>query len=130
MNDNKKKTKQKSKSNNDLTEVKGLFNPKDDIDNDISDNDSQNKRSDSTRRRKHTKITHKKKDNSTNEIMSDDQSYKGKKVKFNKIEVVDVESWKVLNLKLTAEENLDELLKLSNGKKERVKNVSCTCVII
>ena len=130
MNDNKKKAKQKSKSNNDLTEVKGLFNPKDDIDNDISDNDSQNKRSDSTRRRKHTKITHKKKDNSTNEIISDDQSYKGKKVKFDKIEVVDVESWKVLNLKLTAEENLDELLKLSNGKKERVKNVSCTCVII
>ena len=128
MNDKKKKTKQKSKSNNDLTEVKGLFNPKDDIDNDISDNDSQNKRSDSTRRRKHTKITNKKKDNSTNEIISDD--HKGKKVKFNKIEVVDVESWKVLNLKLTAEENLDELLKLSNGKKERVKNVSCTCVII
>ena len=37
---------------------------------------------------------------------------------------------KKLNLKLTAEENIDELIKLSEGKKERIKNVSCSCIII
>ena len=60
----------------------------------------------------------------------DDKNYKGKQVRFAKIDVIDVESWKKLNLKLTAEENLDELIKISEGKKERIKNVSCTCIII
>ena len=30
---------------------------------------------------------------------------------------------------MTAEENLDELLKLTEGKKEKVKNVNC-CIIL
>ncbi len=61
--------------------------------------------------------------------MEDEQDCKGKKVRFNKIEVINVESWKKINLKLTSEENIDELIKISEGKKGRIKNVSCTCAI-
>ena len=83
------------------------------------------------RKRKHTKVSHKSKENKfKNEIIDDDQDGNGRKVKFGKIDVIDVESWKKLNLKLTAEENIDELIKLSEGKKERIKNVSCSCIII
>ena len=78
-----------------------------------------------------------------------------KKVKINdKVDIIDVESWKKYNLEQTADENFEELLKMEyeNEKKEetgdkndknnannkknikRVKgrngNVSCTCIII
>ena len=81
------------------------------------------------RKRKHTKVSHKSKENKLKNEIIDDQDEKGRKVKFGKIDVIDVESWKKLNLKLTAEENLDELIKLSEGKKERIKNVNCSCII-
>ena len=83
------------------------------------------------KKRKHTKISHKSKENiAKNDIIDNlDEDGKGKKVKFDKINVIDVESWKKLNLKLTVEENLDELIKLSEGKKERIKNISCRCII-
>ena len=81
-------------------------------------------------RRRTTKVSHKNKEyNFTNIILEDEPDCKGKKVKFNKIEVINVESWKKINLKLTSEENIDELIKISEGKKGRIKNVSCTCAI-
>ena len=63
------------------------------------------------------------------ELFTEDME-KGRKIKFGSIDIIDVECWKQLNLKMTAEENLDELLKISEGKKERTKNVSCNCTII
>ena len=59
----------------------------------------------------------------------DDKNQIGKKVRFSNIDIIDVECWKQLNLKNTAEENLEELMKLTAGKKERVKNVSCCSII-
>ena len=78
-----------------------------------------------------------------------------KKVKINdKVDIIDVESWKKYNLEQTADENFEEFLKMEyeNEKKEetgdkndknntnnkknikkvrgRNGNVSCTCIII
>ena len=69
-----------------------------------------------------TKVSHKSKDNKLESKIIEDQNIKGKKVKFSKIDVIDVECWKQLNLKMTAEENLEELMKLTEGQKGRVKN--------
>ena len=56
---------------------------------------------------------------------------KKKKVKFGDIEVIDVECWKEMNLKLTSEENVDELIKITEGKSYgRIKNIGCTCLIM
>ena len=136
MNGKSKKSKHKKKLSDDLPDIhdskKELFK---NVDNNNrqhrSDSDTKNQGIRSSRRRKHTKISHGNTENHLEEIvMADSQEFKGKKVRFTKIEIIDVESWKKLNLKLTAEENLDELMKISQGKKERNKNVSCTCVII
>ena len=36
-----------------------------------------------------------------------------------------------MNLKLTSEENVDELIKITEGKSYgRIKNIGCTCLII
>ena len=131
MNGKSKKHKSKLRSSDDLTQIK--LDKKVGIkDNDFIDDTkivTAHKNSSSTRKRKHTKISKSKSNNSNLEIL-DDQSEKGRKVKFGKIQVIDVESWKQLNLKLTAEENFDELMKISQGKKGRIKNVNCTCIII
>ena len=134
MNGKNKKNKHRTKLSDDLSEIdkdkKVMFN---DIDN--SENNT-NSRTDSvdlsrdfhtSRKRKHTKVSKKSKRRTQS---FDEESLKGRKVKFGKIDVIDVESWKKLNLKMTAEENLDELLKVSDGKKGRIKNVNCTCIII
>ena len=136
MNGKSKKSKHKKKLSDDLPDIhdykKEIF--KNDNNNNRqhrSDSDTKNQGIRSSRKRKHTKISHGSIENHLAEIvMADCQDYKGKKVRFSKIEVIEVESWKKINLKLTAEENLDELMKISQGKKERNKNVSCTCVII
>ena len=81
-----------------------------------------------TRKRNHTKVRRNKHHKEKEEFTEDIQN--GRKIKFGKIDIIDVESWKQLNLKMTAEENLDELLKISEGKKERMKNISCSCAIM
>ena len=133
MNNQSKKSKNKTKSTDDNFEAK----PEKKVgfrDSNISDNSQKEEdefqKKESTRRRKHTKVSKKSKGNNLESQILEDQSYKGKKVKFSKIDVIDVESWKKLNLKLTAEENMDELMKISEGKKERIKNVSCSCMLI
>ena len=93
------------------------------------DSDEKHKKGERKRKRYHTKISHKSKENNSDNLILDDISQKGKKVRFSNIDIIDVECWKQLNLKNTAEENLEELVKLTEGKKERVKNVSC-CTII
>ena len=133
MNGKGKKSKHRKKLSDDLPDMKDIKKPlfkDDDVDNNNRSDSENRKNIRSSRRRKHTKIYRKSQDNDLNNIILDDQNYKGKKVRFAKIDVIDVESWKKLNLKLTAEENLDELIKISEGKKERIKNVSCTCIII
>ena len=141
MSSKNKKSKHKSKLSDDLPELKNdkkkKISFKDEIDcnNDDkpgSDNDEGHKKKhDSSRksRRKHTKVSHKSKENNLNNIINDEKNEKGKKVRFSKIDVIDVECWKKLNLKMTAEENIDELIKITEGKKEKVKNVNC-CIII
>ena len=135
-----KKTKNALKSNDDLIEIKTdkkvTFNHhdnNDDINSRTFSVDFENKPH-ASRKRKNTKVSRKKKDKENNlmnfKLDNDIESESGKKVKFHKIDIIDVESWKKLNLKLTAEENLDELLKITKGKKGKNKNVSCNCIIL
>ena len=139
MSSKNKKSKHKTKLSDDLPEIndkKKKISFKDEIANNNSNNsnsdneESHKKKNDSSRKskRKHTKVSHKSKENNLNNIVNNEKE-KEKKVKFSKIDVIDVECWKKLNLKMTAEENLDELLKLTEGKKEKVKNVNC-CIIL
>ena len=93
------------------------------------DSEQKQKKGERKRKRYHTKISHKSKENNLDNLILDDKNQIGKKVRFSNIDIIDVECWKQLNLKNTAEENLEELVKLTEGKKERVKNVSC-CTII
>ena len=134
MNDKPKKKKNKNKSNDDLLKVKTdkkvSFRNNDLNNSSRTDNENIQNKIESTRKRKHTKVSKKSKENNiNNNVIEDTLSEKQKKVKFTKIDIIDVESWKKLNLKLTAEENLDELLKLTEGKKGKDKNISCNCII-
>ena len=134
MNDKPKKKKNKNRSNDDLLKVKTdkkvSFKNNDLNNSSRTDNENIQNKIESTRKRKHTKVSKKSKENNiNNNVIEDTLSEKQKKVKFSKIDIIDVESWKKLNLKLTAEENLDELLKLTEGKKGKDKNISCNCII-
>ena len=134
MNDKPKKKKNKNKSNDDFLKVKTdkkvSFKNNDLNNSSRTDNENIQNKIESTRKRKHTKVSKKSKENNiNNNVIEDTLSEKQKKVKFSKIDIIDVESWKKLNLKLTAEENLDELLKLTEGKKGKDKNISCNCII-
>ena len=84
------------------------------------------------RKRNFTKVSKKHRSTITLEYVPNENTgnEKVKKVKFSKIDVIKVESWKKYNLSLTADENLEELLNVSKGRKEKDKNVSCTCTII
>ena len=84
------------------------------------------------RKRNFTKVSKKHRSTTTLEYVPNENTgnEKVKKVKFSKIDVIKVESWKKYNLTLTADENLEELLNVSKGRKEKDKNVSCTCTII
>ena len=80
-------------------------------------------------KRKHTKVNKKKKEKKEKKI--EEELDNNRKVKFGNIDIIDVESWKKLNLKLTAEENMEELYKISEGtQNKRMKNIGCTCIII
>ena len=135
MSEKPKKSKHKSKKNYDV-EIKSdkkVSSKESDNINNSSKNENKTKFGEEvTRKRKNTKVSHKSKENKldslNNQILDDGQI--GRKVKFAKIDIIDVESWKKLNLKMTADENLDELIKLTEGKKGRVKNVSCNCIIL
>ena len=134
MNDKPKKKKNKNKSNDDFLKVKTdkkvSFSNNDINNSSRTDNENIQNKIEPTRKRKHTKVSKKSKENNiNNNVIEDTLSEKQKKVKFTKIDIIDVESWKKLNLKLTAEENLDELLKLTEGKKGKDKNISCNCII-
>ena len=136
MNGKDKKPKNALRSNDNLIEIKSdkkvSFNNVDNNSNQLCV-DFENKPA-TSRKRKNTKVSLKKKETGNNllnfNLDDDSLSEKGKKVKFKKIDIIDVESWKKLNLKLTAEENLDELLKITKGKKGKNKNVSCNCIIL
>ena len=54
----------------------------------------------------------------------------------NKVTTIKVECWKKYNLEQTADENINELIKISNtdskdkGKKgARDQNITCTCIL-
>ena len=135
MSEKPKKSKHKSKKNYDVeikSDKKVSFKESDNINNSSKNENKTKFGEEVTRKRKNTKVSHKSKENKldslNNQILDDGQI--GRKVKFAKIDIIDVESWKKLNLKMTADENLDELIKLTEGKKGRVKNVSCNCIIL
>ena len=79
-------------------------------------------------KRTHTKIPKKKKIKKNN--IYDENFYYKKKVKFGKVDIIDIENWKQINLKLTACENLKEFNKLSDEHDiKRMKNIGCKCII-
>ena len=79
-------------------------------------------------KRTHTKVPKKKKIKKDN--IYDENFYYKKKVKFGKVDIIDVENWKQINLKLTSEENLKEFNKLSGEHElKRMKNIGCKCII-
>ena len=134
----KKSKHHRSKLSDDLSQIKYdktiMSHNENEHDNDVHENHHK-KANSITRKRKrnHTKISHNKinhnKINNLNNINIDTKNENGRKVTFSKIDIIDVESWKALNLKMTAEENVTELLKLTEGRKQKKKNVSC-CIII
>ena len=80
-------------------------------------------------KRKHLKVSKKKKIKKDN--IYDENIYYKKKVKFGKIEIIDIENWKQINLKLTADENLKEMHKFSDENDiKRMKKIGCRCIII
>ena len=82
-------------------------------------------------KRKHTKVSKKKKIKKDNDNIYDENIYFKKKVKFGKIEIIDIENWKQINLKLTADENLKAMHKLTNEHDiKKMKNIGCRCIII
>ena len=120
------------------------------------DNDNSGKIKKSKTLRSSVKM--KKKGKNHHRSSSCDAIINSKKVKINdKVDIIDVESWKKYNLEQTADENFEEFLKMeyenenkeetgdkndkndknnANNKKniKRVRgrngNVSCTCIII
>ena len=111
------------KSNDNLFQISNNIIDRNDKGKDNYENEVENYR----KKGNSTKVSNKK-IKSSSEIGKDDG--KIKKVKFSNIDIIKVENWKQYNLNLTAEENLEELLYLANEKKEKEKNISCTCLII
>ena len=132
MNGKLKKSKHKSHGSDDLTSIKAekkvAFGIPEEKEEERTSSLGSFRDMVPTRKRNHTRVKinkhHKEK-----QVYTEDLD-KGRKIKFVTIDIIDVECWKQLNLKMTAEENLDELLKISEGKKGRTKNVSCNCTII
>ena len=132
---NKKKLKNKNKKSEDLPpQKKDNIIDNDDFDNydDVTDSSVNNLEHENNICRKHTKFVKKKKKEKEVEVeVKEENTNIQKKVKFGKIDIIEVECWKNLNLKLTSEENMDELYKISEGKEnKRLKNIGCTCIII
>ncbi len=121
---NKKEKGHKSKLSDDLSQVSNINK------NNLSEN-TKDDLEDFNKKRHRTKVSHHR-TKSCSEIdqTKDGLNDKVKKVRFSNIDVIKVECWKKYNLKLTAEENFEELMNLSSGRKEKEKNISCTCIII
>ena len=82
-------------------------------------------------KRKNTKYVKRNKNKIQKEEIKEENLNKKKRVKFGDIQIINVECWKKINLKLTSEENFDELIKMAEGKNYgRMKNIGCTCLII
>ena len=132
MNGKIKKSKHKSHGSDDLSSIKSekkvAFGIPEEKNDERTSSIGSSRDFVQTRKRNHTKVKRNKHHKEKDEYSEDMQ--KGRKIKFGTIDIIDVECWKQLNLKMTAEENLDELLKISEGKKGRMKNVSCNCIII
>ena len=130
-NENKKKKKKQNKLEN-IQEQKNILKESYDNSEDLTNGSIVNIEEKNKIKRNNTKCvkTNKnkvKKKESKNEEVED----KTKKVKFGNVQFIDVECWKELNLKLTAEENIEEIIKLTEGKGDkRAKNIGCTCIII
>ena len=104
-----------------------------------SNKNNKNKYNDIGPSRKHTRYKPKK--NNINEINDNNNNKIEKKVKkrvkfASKVTTIKVECWKKYNLEQTADENINELLKISKtdtkekGKKGgRDQNITCTCII-
>ena len=97
-----------------------------------SNNNSDEQEENNRIKRSHTKFVKKKKEKAQK---NDEKVYevqnKNKRVKFGKLHIIDVECWKDINLKLTSEENMEEIFKIAQGKgNKRVKNINCTCLVI
>ena len=127
-----KKSKKRHKNQEELSPKKVNLKEIDDNSDDLTSSSNNNIEQNYQAKRKHTKIAKKKKDKDIKEsIKVEEEKIKGKKVKFGKIEIINVECWKEINLNLTAEENVDELMKITKGKDDkRIKNIGCTCMII
>ena len=130
--ENKKSKKKNKKKGEEFTQKKDVIKDSDDNSDDLTSSSNNNIEQNYQRIRKHTKFVKKKKDKGIKEeIKKEEEKNDGKKVKFDKIDIIEVECWKELNLKLTAEENMDELMKITGGKDgKRTKNIGCTCLII
>ena len=127
-----KKSKKRHKNQEELSPKKVNLKENDDNSDDLTSSSNNNIEQNYQAKRKHTKIAKKKKDKDIKEsIKVEEGKIKGKKVKFGKIQIINVECWKEINLNLTAEENVDELMKITKGKDDkRIKNIGCTCMII
>ena len=130
---NTKNKKGKKKNKEELSQTKDNLKDNDDIGDNLTNSSNGDYENNIKINRKHTKFVKKNKNkNKEEERKKEEEEVKeGKNVKFGKIDIIDVECWKEINLKLTAEENVDELIKLSEGKGDkRIKNIGCTCMII
>ncbi len=128
-------TKKKEKKNIDLSSKKESLkecNTNSDV---PTTSSYDNKERNNKIKRKHTKHEKNKKAKDKN-IKEDKNNEKiiqntKKEVKFGNIEFINVECWKEINLKLTADENFDEIIELTTGKDgKKNKNISCTCIVL
>ena len=116
---NKKRKGHKTKLSDDLSNISNSYK------NNFNDNNYQQNFDEEEigRKRNYTKVSKKLRSTTNLEYMQKEniRNEKTKKVKFSKIDIINIESWKKYNLILTADENLEELLNISKGKKKKIK---------
>ena len=129
MNDKSKKKKgHRSKNSDDLSQTSKVRNDNESfLEDEEFAGQIENKRT-YTKSAKHKKAKVSKV-RSSSDLPQIKENEKQKKVKFADVNVINVENWKKYNLNMTAEENLEELINVSNNKKGRQKNISCTCIV-
>ena len=129
MNDKSKKKKgHRSKNSDDLSQTSKVRNDNESyLEDEEFAGQIENKRTyTKSAKRKKAKVS---KVRSSSDLPQIKENEKQKKVKFADVNVINVENWKKYNLNMTAEENLEELINVSNNKKGRQKNISCTCIV-
>ena len=129
MNDKSKKKKgHRSKNSDDLSQTSKVRNDNESyLEDEEFAGQIENKRT-YTKSAKYNKAKESKV-RSSSDLPQIKENEKQKKVKFADVNVINVENWKKYNLNMTAEENLEELINVSNNKKGRQKNISCTCIV-